>query len=347
MLRAFLLALALCLGGPAAAAPLEVRVVVVTAFEIGADTGDKAGEFQAWAEILPEKIAFPLGHRDLRYDPKTKILAINTGIGTNRAAGSIMALGLDARFDLTKSYWLIAAIAGVNPNHASIGSAAWAAYVVDSDHGYLVDPREAPKEWTTGMFPIGRTRPYETPLPEDPSYNLFPLNRPLRDWAYALTKDVAIPDSATLRTLRSAYRGYPNAQRPPHVLTGDEISGQGFWHGELLNAHNERWMAYWTGGRGRFVMTGMEDSGVIQSLAMLGKAGKADPARLMVLRTGSNYSTQAKGGDAAASLAAEGSGLSALQASLDSAFLVGNKVVQEITRNWPLYADTAPGAPIK
>ena len=33
--------------------PIPVRVVVVTTFELGNDTGDKPGEFQAWAERLP------------------------------------------------------------------------------------------------------------------------------------------------------------------------------------------------------------------------------------------------------------------------------------------------------
>lgn len=45
----------------AAPAPLEIRVVVVTTFEIGNDTGDEAGEFQNWVERypLPEVLPFP------------------------------------------------------------------------------------------------------------------------------------------------------------------------------------------------------------------------------------------------------------------------------------------------
>jgi hypothetical protein len=35
-----------------------------------------------------------------------------------------MALGMDAQFDLTRPYWLVAGIAGVNRVEASIGSAA-------------------------------------------------------------------------------------------------------------------------------------------------------------------------------------------------------------------------------
>jgi len=324
--------------------PIPIHMVIVTAFEIGEDTGDMAGEFQAWAGEMPVKLPFPIGFRDLRYDAKKQVLLLHTGIGTNRAAASTMALGLDPRFDLSKAYWMIAAIAGANPNEAAVGSAAWIGHVVDSDYGYAVDPREAPKGWTTGMFPRDRAEPYQLPR-GDTEYNLFPLNLGLRDWAYRLTARVQIPDTPALRQIRAAYAGFPKAQTPPIVMTGDEITGQTFWHGALLNSHFEKWTKYWVGDDGRFVMTAMEDSGVIGAVHMLGKAGRADPQRLLVLRTGSNYSMPAPGSGigAAESLGAESKGLSALQPSLDAAYLVGGKVVEEITGHWDRYADAVPG----
>lgn len=327
----------------AASAPLPVRMVVVTAFEIGADTGDRAGEFQAWAERMPQQIAFPAGFRALRYDPERRILLLSTGVGTNRAAASTMALGMDPRFDLRKAYWLVAAIAGANPAEASVGSAAWIGAVVDTDYGYAVDPREAPKGWSTGTFPRDRSAPYQPPRPAETGYNLFPLNLGLRDWAYRLTATMTLPDRPELRQLRAAYAGWPRAQRPPFVLTGDEASGQTFWHGAILNSHAERWVRYWTNGRGRFVMTAMEDSGVAGALDGLTRAGRADARRLLVLRTASNYSMPPKGVGAAEGLVGESKGLSALQASLDAAFLVGGRVVDEITGHWDRYADRVPG----
>jgi len=324
------------------APPLEIRMVIVTAFEIGADTGDRAGEYQAWAKVTPEILPFDAGYRHLRYDPAKRTLLLSTGIGTSRAAASVMALGLDPRFDLRHAYWLVAAIAGVDPHAASVGSAAWIGDVVDTDYGYLVDPREAPKDWTTGMFPRDRSAPYQGPRGET-QYNLFPLDKPLRDWAFALTRTIALPDSPTLQQIRAPYRGFAAAQTPPHVLTGAEASGQGFWHGALLNAHVERWVDYWTGGREPFVMTAMEDTGVAASLARLDAAGRADHCRLLVLRTASNYSMPPAGQDAAANLLAESHGLSALQASLDAAFVVGSKVVETITTDWPRFRNRIPG----
>lgn len=111
----------------ASPAPIEVKVVVVTMFEIGQDTGDTAGEFQLWHERqkLGERLPFA-HHHDLYLNRETGVLGMVTGMGTANSATAVMALGLDPRFDLSKAYWLIAGIAGVDPADASIGSAAWA-----------------------------------------------------------------------------------------------------------------------------------------------------------------------------------------------------------------------------
>jgi purine nucleoside permease len=99
------------------AMPIPVRVVIVTMFEIGADTGDRPGEFQYWVERLPlsQTIPFPQGYRNLRYNAEKQVLGICTGMGTARSAASIMALGMDPRFDLSHAYWLVAGISGIDP----------------------------------------------------------------------------------------------------------------------------------------------------------------------------------------------------------------------------------------
>ena len=129
------IALAVLMSWAAAAEPPEpipVKVVVVTMFEVGADEGDRAGEFQLWKERRNLTKTFPfMGYRDLYLDPEKGLLVLVTGIGTARSAAAIMALGMDPRFDLTKSYWVVAGIAGFDPEDASIGSAAWAEYLVD------------------------------------------------------------------------------------------------------------------------------------------------------------------------------------------------------------------------
>ncbi|AEI37209.1 purine-nucleoside phosphorylase [Zymomonas mobilis] len=321
--------------------PLSIRVVILTAFEIGEDQGDKAGEFQAWADILPDKLPFSAGPRNLRYNPKTGVLAVNTGIGTGQAATSVIALGLDPRFDFSHAYWLVAAIAGVNPNTGSVGSAAWIGDVIDSDFGYMVDPREIPSNWTTGWLPWDRQKPYQQPLP-DTAHNLFPLNKKLQNWAYQLTQKTTLPDTLTLQKIRALYPRYKAALHPPEILKGDEATGQTFWHGAIANNHIEKWVAYWTGGKGIFVMSGMEDSGILRAISVLGTQGRADPNRVMILRTASNYTLPPLGENAVFSLVHEEDSLSAMQSALNAAFTVGNKVVNELSQHWEIYRDHIP-----
>ena len=46
----------------------------------------------------------------------------------------------------------------------------------------------------------------------------------------------------------------------------------------------------WTGGRGQFAMTNMEDSALAEAMRRLDSMHRVDYRRLMVLRVGSNYS---------------------------------------------------------
>src|ERR1700686_1242282 len=169
-MRSIALALMVAVAAGEAAAqqrPIPVKVVVVAMFERGADTGDEPGEFQYWVERnhLDRVIPFPQGNHDLRMN-RDGVLGLLAGVGTARAAASTMALGLDPRFDLSKAYWLIAGIAGIDPADGSLGSAAWGEWVVEGDLGHEIDAREIPADWKTGYVPLRKSVPYEKPRQE-------------------------------------------------------------------------------------------------------------------------------------------------------------------------------------
>ncbi len=327
--------------------PLKVKVVVVTTFEVGKDQGDTPGEFQHWVERegLDKAYPLPAGYHDVLANEQTGVIGIVTGEGTAHSATSIMALGLDPRFDLTHAYWLMAGIAGIDPADASLGSAAWAEWVVDGDLAHLIDPREMPKDWTTGYFPLFNDTPYPPKRKIDPGgpTEVYHLNGALTEWAYQLTRDVALPENEHMKASRARYEDSPNAQKPPFVLKGDNIAGGTFWHGKLLDQRANDWVKYWTEGKGNYVTTAMEDSGLCQALTSLAKAGKTDFSRVMILRTASNYDGPPPGRTAAENLAEENSGVySAFLPSLESAYLVGSKVVHEITGHWDKYESSVP-----
>jgi len=327
------------------AEPIKVKVVVVAMFEAGEDTGDRPGEFQYWVEreALAEVYPFPQGYRDLRTNADGSVLGVVTGVGTAKSAATIMALGLDPRFDLTQAYWLVAGIAGVDPHDMSLGSAAWAEWLVDGDLAHEIDFREVPAGWKTGYIPLRKAHPYQQPV-DGSEGQVFRLVPSLVEWAYQLTKDTELMDNEAMQRRRALYEGYPVAQRGPFVLKGDQLAAMTYWHGEVLNEWANAWVKYYTDGAGEFVTSAMEDTGTYGSLMWLDRAGKVDVERMLVLRTASNFSMQWPGGDAAESLSGEklGPGYSAYIPSLDAAHKVGSQVVHALLAGWDTYADTLP-----
>ena len=333
-----------------AAAPLPIRVVVVATFEVGQDSGDAPGEFQDWVERypLPQTLPFPQGYRALRYNAKEHVLGIVTGVGKAHAAASIMALGLDPRFDLRKAYWILAGIAGIDPAQASIGSAAWADRAIDGDLAYEIDGREVPADWSTGILPYDRYLPFQAPAPPAESENgiqVYRLNDGLVGWAYGLTRDLALPDDAKLQAARALYPGFPAAQKPPFVLRGDTMTADRFWLGASLTGWAEQWVGYWTGGEGKFATAAEEDTGYLQALTFLAKAGRADWQRVLDLRTGSDFTRPPAGVSPADFLKTEAKGdYAAYAEAIESAYLVGSPVVRELAGHWAHYRDAIPSA---
>ena len=334
-----------CEPGKACEASLPVRVVIVSLFEIGEDEGDVPGEFQLWKERrgLDTRIPFPQSYHDLWYNPETQVLGVVTGIGTARSATATMALGLDQRFDLAQAYWLVAGIAGIDPEDASIGSAAWARYVVDGDLAHEIDPREIPEDWKFGYFPRRRNGPNDKRPLDGSEGEMYALNGKLADWAFALTKDVKLPDAPEIAKERARFTGFPNAQKPPFVLMGEQLAAMTFWHGAMMTDWANEWVDYWTQGKGEFVTSAMEETGTLQAMTYLDQIGRADLDRVMVLRAGSNYSMPPEGEDPAAYLLRENEGYAGLGAAVETLYIVGSKVIDELLGNWDRYATQTPG----
>jgi purine nucleoside permease len=323
-------------------APIPIKVVVVSMFEAGEDSGDTPGEYQFWVERahLDHVMPFDAGYHHLRMNDQG-VLGVLTGVGTAKAAATIMALGLDPRFDLTHAYWLVAGIAGGDPADTSLGSAVWAKWIVDGDIAHEIDAREIPPTWSTGFVPLGKSTPYEQPVDAQRG-QVYELNSSLVDWAYSLTKNTPLADTDIMREKRSHFE-QAAAQRPPFVCEGDELSASTFWHGQKLDEWANAWVRYYTGGAGNFVVSGMEDTGTLQSLTFLDHAGKADLHRVLVLRTVSNYDQQPRGLTAPESLAEQKVGkYGAYLPSLEAAYAVGRPVVDTIVAHWEQYRDHLP-----
>jgi purine nucleoside permease len=324
--------------------PIQIKVVVVAMFERGEDTGDTPGEYQLWVERehLDQILPLPAGYHHVRLN-KDGVLGILTGVGTAKAAASVMAVGLDPRFDLSKAYWLIAGIGGGDPADVSLGSAIWADHVLDGDLAYEIDARQIPENWPTGYVPLRKATPYEEPVRKELEGEIYSLNPQLVDWAFRLTKDTTLPDSDSLRTSRARFAVFPNALKSPFVTHGDTLSSSTFWHGSRMNEWANAWTRYYTGGKGNYMVAGMEDTGTMQALTFLSQAGRVDLQRVLVLRTVSNYDREPPGTNAADSLKTMVSGnYSAYFPALEAAQIVGDKVVRDIVEHWGTRESTLP-----
>ncbi|MBV1905521.1 MAG: purine nucleoside permease [Pseudomonadales bacterium] len=317
--------------------PKEViKVVVVAMFEHGEARGDRPGELQFWVERLKldNQLSFPMGENDLFLN-SDGVMAILVGGGIANAAASIMALGLDPRFDLSRTYWLIAGIAGGDPADVSLGSAAWARHVVDGDLLYEIDAREIPEHWPYGLVPLGAEEPTKN-TDNLSGWSLdtivFDLNRKLAEWAFALTRDIHLEDTAEMALFRKMYGNHPNAQRAPFVVLGDTLSASTFWHGLNLNQWANDWVELFAGENANFMTSNMEDSGTLTGLHRLARTGIVDSDRIMVLRTVSNFTAPPPGKSAVWSRNAPYPNQG--RPALETAFQVGNKVVQTLVNDW-------------
>src|SRR5258708_7843055 len=145
---------------PARATAIAVRMVVIANFENGADMGDKPGEYQFWVE------------RE-HLDQALKVRGASGPVRRNDQGlyglllQNLTPFLLDPRFDFSKTYWLFTGISGVDPQVASVGSAAWARWVINGDELREIDDREIPAAWPYGLFAIGSMKP--NTLPTDPN----------------------------------------------------------------------------------------------------------------------------------------------------------------------------------
>lgn len=345
-LRSLLLASVCCFGvafGQTVAAPWKIQALVIATFEVGNDTGDIPGEFQYWVERehLDEVVGFPGGVHPLRTNKDHTMLGMVSGTTLVNATSSMMALGLDPRFDLTHAYILINGIAGVDPQLASMGSAAWASYVV-GDVAREIDRKDMPQDWAYGWFPVGAQAPNPPVIPAVPwtRSNLYELNGRLARWAYQQTKGLKLEDDAKVQIFRTQYVGFPNAQKPPFVLMGDTFASDYYWHGGTMTQFARDWVKLFTAGKGVFAMTEMEDSGFMNAVERLAEMKRVDQERVMVLRTGSNFSMPPHGHQAVESLTMPYIGG---RIAFESAWLCGSTVLHKLMLDWKVTEVTVPG----
>jgi len=324
------------LAPPVFAAPREVKVLVISMFE---------PEAQPWVApfALTEAVPVPglLAESPALRCNADGVCLLVTGMGHANAAASTLAVALDPSLDLRRTWFLIAGIAGIDPARGTLGSAAWARWLVDFGIAHELDAREMPKGWRHGYFGIMTKGPGEKPKFEYHT-EAARLDEALLQTALRLTRDTPLEDSDTARAYRAKYRTAP-ANQPPRVIQCDTLGGDTWWHGHRLGEHARDWTRLLTDGEGVYCTTQQEDNATYNALARAARAGRVDLKRLAVLRTASNFDRPHPGQSAAASLAASTSGASGgFVPATNNLARVGGVLVRDIVARWDQWKDGVP-----
>ncbi len=315
------------------AQPVSPKVVVVTMFEHEATNWRKNETLDRTIAIPGLSKAFP----DLACSEEGLCL-LTTSMGYANAASSIAALVFSDKLDLTKTYFLIAGIAGVDPADGTTGSAHWARYAVDGGLMWEIDGREAPDGWTSGRFGFFTQKPGEKPKSLYGT-EVYRLNEALTEKAYQLSKDTELADDETAKAYRANYASAP-ANATPGVSICDTVSSDTWWHGKSFSDAMNDWAKLLTDGEANYCTTQQEDNATLTALSRGAEMGRIDMDRVAVLRTASNFDQPYDGQTPDASLNAKSGGFGI---ALENAYRVGSKLTDAIVGNWDAWKDGVPG----
>ncbi|KAL6802982.1 purine nucleoside permease [Trichoderma sp. SZMC 28013] len=314
------------------------RVLIVSLFDPEADVWYENLPKSGLGDLLAMNISvpglsplFPAVH----CTAEGTICQVTTGESEINAATTVNSVVLSGMFDLRKTYFLIAGIAGVNPKHGTLGSVAIAKYAVQVALQHELDAREMPPNWTTGYFSYGTFRPGQYPTILYGT-EVFEVNEALRDAAYGYASKVRLEDSADARAYRKRYAAggpsYAMATRPPSVIKCDSATSDVYYSGHLMSETFENVTRLLTNGSATYCVTAQEENAILEVLVRLDIWGLVDYGRAIIMRTGSNFDRPAPGVDVLDNLrAAEQNGITLATTNL---YLAGVSIVRGILSEW-------------
>nr|WP_321786473.1 purine nucleoside permease [Burkholderia pyrrocinia] len=320
--------------GERAHRPRAIKVLIVTMF---------GPEGKAWLDRIGpvQKIAVPGLSPDYPDISCTRndVCVLTTGMGHTNAAASMAALVYSRRFDLRTTYFVVTGIAGIDPAQGTLGSAAWARYLVDFGIQWELDAREIPAGWKSGYLGINTKNGDEKP-PLDYRTEVFRLNEALLRKAVALSRDVTLHDSKEAAAYRAKYPDAP-ANRPPTVIQCDTLAGDTWFSGTKLGERASEWTRLLTDGKGVYCTTQQEDNATFEVIKRAAAAGLADTQRVAVLRSGSDFDRPPPGGSDVDNLL-DYQSQGGFVPALDNLYLAGSPLVNAIVKDWAQWKNGIP-----
>lgn len=198
---------------------------------------------------------------DLHCTSNYEICQITLGESEINAASSMSGLILESGFYFKKTYFMIAGIAGVNPEVATLGSVGIARYAISVALQYEFDAREMPANFSTGYVPYGVTAPGKYPTTIYGT-EVFEVNTALRDLAVEFASTAVLNDSATAQAYRANYASasaYAAGAAPPSVVKCDVATSDVYYSGALLSKAFGNFTTLMTNGSGLYWLVSLNE----------------------------------------------------------------------------------------
>jgi purine nucleoside permease len=306
--------------------PIKVKVFIATMFEIGDNSGDKAGEFQNWYDeyFISSQVILVRGAANPVYCNKSGLCGAVLGMGKVASSASMQAIILNQQFDFGQTYFVLSGVAGTPPSRGTIGDVSWGTWLIDYDLGHRWHPQEGKQGQPTFMPRKG----YE-------NIRKYKLNPTLVSWCVSLTKNLTLEDSDDAIRYRLRYKEKA-ARRSPMVLSGTHMTGDTFFHGPGLSEEAQYIAKLYSADD--YVSTEMEAAAIAQVIdRTLGTK------RIMSLRGSVNFDQGSPNETTLEHLdPAPGQTAGGFSETVANITLVGSTVVNHIILHWDEFKKGVP-----
>ncbi|KAJ5179093.1 hypothetical protein N7492_002303 [Penicillium capsulatum] len=265
-----------------------------------------------------------------------EVCQLITGEGEINAATTVASVAFSSIFDLTKTYFFVAGIAGVNPKRTTTGSATFARYAVQVALQYEIDIRELPKNYSTGYIPLGADAANKYPTLIYGT-EVFEVNEELRDIAVDFARQAKLADSDTAKEYRKHFETsggeYKAATGAPGITKCDVATSDVYYSGQLLAGAFENTTKVLTNGTGDYCSSAQEDNATLEVLLRSSAHKLTDFSRIIIMRTASDFDRQYPGASASYNLF-HASDQGGFEIALKNIYQAGIQVVQGILDGW-------------